>query len=407
MGHTGAPDHRRLSQQDARGGGSGGPRSLTGLNASSIRSVCTIGTSLLSGSFGRGIFRSTNGGGAWVESNSGFPSAYIYALGSFGGKVFGGAALTIGMSADSGKTWMTSMTAGAGTSFISFGQRGNELYAGTNNGAVYRSLDTGATWTLRNTGLPTANVFALVSMDSLLFAATGQGVYMTSDAGSSWSLRSTGMTTTDARALCVAGSKLLCGTAYGGVFMSTDKGATWSPRNTSLMPNVVYALSLIGSTVFAGTLPSGVWVSRSDTLKWSSTGTGFTLGPTVYTLASDAHYLYAGIEGQGVWRRALSEVLLDVNDGERTTPLQYTLEQNFPNPFNPSTTIRFSLPVRSSVRIIAYSLLGQEVATIFNGTLDAGIHSVPFDGSRLSSGVYFCRMQSGAFQSARSMLLVR
>ncbi|MBK7257762.1 MAG: T9SS type A sorting domain-containing protein [Ignavibacteriae bacterium] len=244
-------------------------------------------------------------------------------------------------------------------------------------------------------------------MDSLLFAATSQGVYVTSDAGSSWSVRSTGMTAADVRSLCVVGSKLLAGTVYGGVFMSTDKGANWSARNTSLNPNIVYALLLSGSTVVAGSSAYGVWVSRSDTIKWSTAGTGFTLGPTVNALASDGQHLYAGIEGQGVWRRALSEVLLDVNDGERTTPLQYTLEQNFPNPFNPSTTIRFSLPVRSSVRIIAYSMLGQEVATIFNGTLDAGIHSVPFDGSRLSSGVYFCRMQSGAFQSARSMLLVR
>jgi hypothetical protein len=142
----------------------------------------------------------------------------------------------------------------------------------------------------------------------------------------------------------------------------------------------------------------------------------------VNVLTSDAQFLYAGIEGQGVWKRPLSEVALDVADDQGATPQTYSLDQNYPNPFNPSTTIRFALPGPSTVRIVVYSLLGQEVATIVDGDLAAGVHSVLFDGSRLASGVYFYRMQvrpsdsvlgrdsrggAGGFQGIKSMVLVR
>jgi hypothetical protein len=78
----------------------------------------------------------------------------------------------------------------------------------------------------------------------------------------------------------------------------------------------------------------------------------------------------------------------------------------YPDPFKPSTTIRFSLPERSVVRVMVYNLLGQEVASVFDGRLGAGVHSLPFDDSHLASGMYFYRMQTNGFIVTRSMLLV-
>jgi formylglycine-generating enzyme len=77
---------------------------------------------------------------------------------------------------------------------------------------------------------------------------------------------------------------------------------------------------------------------------------------------------------------------------EQSIPTSYALAQNYPNPFNPSTTIRYMLPHRSMVSILAYNTLGQQVAALVNGDIDAGYHSVQFDGSGLPSGVYFYRM---------------
>ncbi len=90
-------------------------------------------------------------------------------------------------------------------------------------------------------------------------------------------------------------------------------------------------------------------------------------------------------------------------------PDRFFVNQNFPNPFNPVTTIEYSIPVgtrgRTSLRV--YDLLGREVVVLMNEPQTPGTHSVRFDGSRLSSGVYFYRLQAGSRVATRKMMLLR
>ena len=88
-------------------------------------------------------------------------------------------------------------------------------------------------------------------------------------------------------------------------------------------------------------------------------------------------------------------------------PASYTLNQNYPNPFNPSTTIRFALPTAGQTTLRVYNLLGQEMATLVNDVMPAGVHSVRFNASSLSSGVYFFRIESGSFRAVKKMMLVK
>ena len=93
--------------------------------------------------------------------------------------------------------------------------------------------------------------------------------------------------------------------------------------------------------------------------------------------------------------------------GNGGIPDQYALSQNYPNPFNPATKIEFTLPMTSSVQLRVYNMLGQEVATIVNGTVVAGSHTVSFDGSHLASGIYIYRISAGSFASTMKMVLVK
>jgi hypothetical protein len=88
-------------------------------------------------------------------------------------------------------------------------------------------------------------------------------------------------------------------------------------------------------------------------------------------------------------------------------PDKFLLYQNYPNPFNPVTTISFDLPKSSFVNVRVYDLLGRDAVVLANGMRSAGNHVITFDGSRLPSGIYFCRLQGGGFVQTKKMLLLK
>jgi DNA-binding beta-propeller fold protein YncE len=98
---------------------------------------------------------------------------------------------------------------------------------------------------------------------------------------------------------------------------------------------------------------------------------------------------------------------LGVDHARAEFPDVFLLLQNYPNPFNPSTTIRYGLPNRSQVTLTVFNTLGQQVAVLQNGEMEAGYHEAKFDATGLSSGVYFYRMQAGNFVETRKLLLMK
>jgi hypothetical protein len=88
-------------------------------------------------------------------------------------------------------------------------------------------------------------------------------------------------------------------------------------------------------------------------------------------------------------------------------PVAFTLGQNLPNPFNPTTVINFAIPQTARVRLTVYNMLGQEVAVLVDGNLNAGNHTAVFDARGLSSGLYFYSIDSGKFHQVRKMTLLK
>ncbi len=104
-------------------------------------------------------------------------------------------------------------------------------------------------------------------------------------------------------------------------------------------------------------------------------------------------------------------VATDVEDKSQI-PLSFELEQNFPNPFNPTTNIKYTIPSiidggKSAVMLKVYDVLGNEIATLVNEQQSEGKYEVDFNGSNLSSGVYFYRLQSGNYTDMKKMILLR
>ncbi len=108
--------------------------------------------------------------------------------------------------------------------------------------------------------------------------------------------------------------------------------------------------------------------------------------------------------GNGMYVGAVNTTNIEESGG---TLEHYFLEQNFPNPFNPSTVIRFQLPANSHVTLKVFDALGRQVATLVDGKMAAGYHAIPFKPDALASGIYFYQLTTGQFSQVRKAILLK
>lgn len=102
-----------------------------------------------------------------------------------------------------------------------------------------------------------------------------------------------------------------------------------------------------------------------------------------------------------------SDTPLGITKEGNIMPAVYKLEQNYPNPFNPSTRIDYSVPKSTFVKLAVYDVLGREIEELVNGYITAGEYSVVLDASKLSSGLYFYKLEAGNFTKTRKMVLLK
>ncbi|MGB5530500.1 MAG: T9SS type A sorting domain-containing protein [Ignavibacteriaceae bacterium] len=133
--------------------------------------------------------------------------------------------------------------------------------------------------------------------------------------------------------------------------------------------------------------------TTTEPQSYSYTDINVEVGSYVYRLKQ--------IDFNGTYQYS-DEVEVDVN-----APLSFNLEQNYPNPFNPSTNIKYSVPESGNVKLSVYNLVGEEVAVLVNGNVEAGNFEVTFDASSLPSGVYLYKLQSANSVQTKKMMLLK
>ena len=92
---------------------------------------------------------------------------------------------------------------------------------------------------------------------------------------------------------------------------------------------------------------------------------------------------------------------------EEKNPSLFKVNQNTPNPFNPSTTISYTVPEKGNISVEIFNVAGQKIKTLVNGYMSAGEHSIRWDASGCSAGVYFYKVKAGKFERTMKMTLVR
>ena len=193
------------------------------------------------------------------------------------------------------------------------------------------------------------------------------------------------------------------------LYKSTNGGSIWSAIDTNNFTGC-YIWNFFFLNKDTG------WVTTVGfTGKIFRTNNGGESWTTQNTTASNINGRIYFIDALTGWALASNTTILKTTTGGVTDilnisseiPTIFNLYQNFPNPFNPSTRIKFDIPKQGNVKLTVYDISGKEVNVLVNSELKAGSYEYNFDGSGLSSGVYFYKLQSGGFIKTERMVLVK
>ncbi|MFA5806234.1 MAG: T9SS type A sorting domain-containing protein [Melioribacteraceae bacterium] len=172
--------------------------------------------------------------------------------------------------------------------------------------------------------------------------------------------------------------------APDGIYRSLDCGNTFQK-----VLNLDYYLKLatFNNFVIGCYYPNGaIWISYDNGITWTQKFLNVT---NIIDISVNDKYLFFATK-DNIWQAQIDNLLTDVKD--EYLPQEYLLSQNYPNPFNPITTINYQIPKQSKVTLKVIDMLGREIETLVNGEKPFGSYSVKFDGSKLSSGIYFYQL---------------
>ena len=339
-------------------------------------------------------------------------------------------------SSDNGSTWSLAngspsfSETGQGIGAHIFVKNSSYVFAIAWNKGMFRSGDDGLTWQQvyvgqTAVGSPDYGASATcmgVIGERIFFGAAypyPYGLYSSSDNGSTWvgselPKRSDGITSS-LLFFYNDNGRLLAG-GFSGIYESSDLGNSWTLLYNNLIGTHGEMLGVgtfrdvvsYNHALIAAIESKSIYISFDDGRSWKSYSEG---------LSSDWIFVALAIKPPNIWaisrflgnayRRSLAEIVTEVEHKSDILPTDYALQQNFPNPFNPSTAIQYRLARATHATLHVYNTLGQTVATLVDGKQNPGAYDVRWDGSGVPSGVYYYRLRAGEFTGTRSMILLK
>jgi photosystem II stability/assembly factor-like uncharacterized protein len=291
---------------------------------------------------------------------------------------------------------------------------------------VYESTDGGATWSNISSGLPNIPVMSIVNYKeatdrNVLFIGTDLGVYI-KDGSNDWISYNNGLPNVVVTEVEIfyndsGTDKLIAGT-YGRGLWETDIDAALPVELALFSVNSIKndQVLLEWETVsevnnYGFELERKSFVSGTEVSDWEMIGFieghGNSNSPKFYSFidkqlnaGNEFSYRLKQIDINGQFE--YSEVV-----EVKITPKDFTINQNYPNPFNPTTLINFRIPHKVYVKLTIFDVLGREIKTLMEESLDAGIYSIEFDGKNLPGGVYYYNISTEGFSETRKMILIK
>jgi len=366
-----------------------------GLGNKQVYSLVNTGSVLFAGTFNYGLYLSSDNGNNWTTAGTGLYNRIVFSLTNFGGYLYAGTDLGVWRTSNNGAYW--SVTSINNNTVYSLAANQSRVFAGLHlSGLFYSSGGTG--WFISSLGVTDIRAITLNGNFILAGAGSNAGVHVSNNNGNNWTASS--LNNKSVYALALNGSRAYAGTG-SGIYRSVDSGYTWT--QTSVNNELIQSLAVIGENVFAGSETNGVYFSSNNGTNWSMINDGLgSMG--IYSLYIFNNYIFAGASANGVYRRPLGE-LTGITAEE--TPRRFSLSQNYPNPFNSSSKISFEIAKQGGVKLEVFDITGKKLMTLVNRTLTPGLYEEYFDGSQLTSGVYFYKLVANNFAETKKMLIVK
>lgn len=371
---------------------------------------------IYAGTISDGLYRSTDMGRNWTRITSSLIDTAVTAMAiDLKGNIFFGIALYPGggifRSTDSGKLWEPTGLSDWNIGGIAIDSN-NNIYAalfwagghGGADGLLLRSNNGGQNWqdTLFS-GQVVYGVNVNKNGDIFFIASMSSTLCWSFDNGTSfqWETVFGGV-----KSIAFNSPNQIYVASDQGIFYSSDNGDTWIKRFASQTDYGLRAVIVNRiNRIYAASNTQGAYYSPDDGITWISNNSGLT-DVNVYSMTIDPNgILYCGTGSGKVFRSTVSTT--GVRRHAETIPLSTTLDQNYPNPFNPTTNLSFTLSSKAFVTLKIFDLIGRDIATLVSEELPAGNYVSQWNGSRMSSGVYFCRLQAGTYIDTKKIALTK
>ncbi|MBI5403003.1 MAG: T9SS type A sorting domain-containing protein [Ignavibacteriae bacterium] len=376
-----------------------------GLTNNNVTSFSYVEPTIFATLYEGGIFKSTDNGANW--NYSGLDNRILNSSLCYNNKIYAGASTGIFYSANNGLNWSPLSGGLPIVSIKTFSVSNSFIFAGGFNllgdFCLFKSSNNGVNWSTTNLINQTIN--ALTAFNNLIFAGTYNGIYISSNQGSNWILSNNGLTNHTIWSITRSDNNIYTGT-NNGIYLTSNQGQSWVNISNSSTSQAILSVVVHESKIIVGTYSNGIYLSTDQGTTWLNKNQGFNQIFPINVLIISNNFLIAGTRGNYVWRRLLSEIIGIQKIGSNI-PDKYSLSQNYPNPFNPSTNIKYQITNNKLVTLKVFDILGKEIATLVKEKQNAGTYEATFDGSGLTSGIYFYRLTCGDFSETKRMVLIK
>jgi photosystem II stability/assembly factor-like uncharacterized protein len=309
---------------------------------------------------------------------------------------------------DDGNTWnLTTPIGGTGTEIFTMAlYPDNSILLGTND-YIKLSTDKGTSWSTIINQLPSSIIGNLViGIDQMVYVTSGTNLCKTDDLESDFFIIKNNIYTPDRNGIAVGNYGLLFLTdSYfnPGIYRSTDYGSNW----IKISDRPASSISVFDNKyIVTGHGNGEIMFSFNNGESWSTISQELPANSTIFWNQIDSNgYLYCAASGFGIFKS--NSAVTSIIDEEVSKLNSFSLEQNFPNPFNSTTNIRYTIPQSGRIRLKVYDLVGNKVATLLDRYQEAGSYDVIFQPDYLASGIYFYQLQSSEFITTKKLILLK